>query len=188
MSESVREIYTRVGVRKGWFYREVEPGDDLASPYIKTRERDNGSRVDELFFNQIEGHIQDLFITRAEFSGKVVHFMHLRLLMSDGKRRNIRIDLFHSVAQGILNRIENIDFEQPFMICVAAKEDRSFSWVLQNGAKVPSKYSRAHPGDKPEWRKVEIDGETKYDKSEQRKWWMTKVEQLSSQIKLLKVT
>jgi hypothetical protein len=189
MSERVHERSIYVRTANGWFYREALPGDDLQSEHMITREKKNGARVDEMRFNILGGYIQDLFVTDMEYQGRTLYFINVKILSdTDGKMRHLKIEMFNSVALGILDRIENVIIEEPVEIRTGFKDDRSFSWIVQNGENVKKKYTKENPGDKPDWKPFEINGKTEWDKTEQRNWWISKVRTLRRGINLRAVS
>lgn len=194
MSEKLEKRQIIIRSSYGFWVRPALPGDDVT--LLHTREKSDGSKVDELKFNVLSGYIQDLFVTTKEFpKSGLVFFMNLLVLSyDDGEVRNIRIPMMSDVGQDILDRIENLDISRKTKIKIGfnKERERSFAWIQQcddfgDWNNVLKVYTKDTPGDKPKWKKIEGD-KPFYDKTDQRKWWSNKIAAMRPALVLNKVT
>ena len=189
MSESIpqRKIYCRF--RKGWFIRDAMPGDDLSEnpqrnpdgslpPKIITRTREDGSKIDEAHFRSLSGYVHDMYISTREYKGSINHYVNIQILSDDdGQTRLLQLSVFSDAGQGLLNRIENVDYTRSIDIRAGynLEKESGFIWIKQMSMNVPQRYTRADPEDKPNWKKIQTDTGVIWDKSEQLQWWSVKI-------------
>ena len=190
--ESVVKPVVYVRFFKGWLIRQELPGDDIRSPYINTRELKDGSRVDELSFNRLEGHIHDVYNSTKQYgNNKLEQYINLHMMTADGEERKIQVKLFSKAGQAILDRIENIDYSKPIVVRtgVGPDDEYGFLWIKQFGDNVKSNYTKADRGDKPEWKSISLDdGTIIWDKSDQLRWWLSKLVTIRQDITTKRVT
>jgi len=182
MSEKMVTRPVLVRPVKGLWRREALPGDDVSSSQMVTRELKDGRKVDEWTFNEIEGYIIDIFHNSYEFK-ELVHFVNIDLHIGDGEMRRVKIALFDRVAQNIMDRIENVKLDRPMAIKIGYSDEKSFSWIVQDGEKVAKRYTKDEPGDKPKWNKIDLPGgKTHWDQTEQLHFWQRKIKEISTQL------
>jgi len=79
------------------------------------------------------------------------------------------------LASGFLNRMPNIDYALDVTFDIAGG-DRQSLFVKQNGQQVKWAYTLENPNGRPDWRRVELDGETVFDRSEQDAFFVRVIE------------
>lgn len=164
------KIYIRPA--SGWFYRELLPTDDITSPHVKTREREDGSRIDEIRFNCIEGWLCDIYITSRGPADDPTTYLNVELYDESADISVIQARLNSQAGDGILLSIENMSMDEPLAIRVAlgkklpqAKKAPTYCWLEQHSRTVPRLYTKDNPGDKPQWTSFKgPDGSVHWDK------------------------
>lgn len=178
-----RSIY--VNQSHGKFQRLAMPGDDITKLITVTKE--DGGKYDVIQFTYIEGYIF-LFshITRS-YAGKDRPILQVHMRAEGHEDRILQINWLSKSASDILARMENIDYTRPVKIFSGydAETGKAFIYIKQDGEKVPLNYTSTQPRDRPAWQQVVINGETKWDRTEELNWWGKKITEVNFHINKL---
>ena len=183
---------TTIYERNGYFERVLEPGDDVSSPHVYTK-TDGDLKTDYIKFDTIVCYVQNVSIDSYSFQeNNPVWYVNLYVL-SNWQLRKIRVRLFTSVGMGIMDRLENVAVQKELEIRIGHKEEngriKSFIWMNQAGNRVAKLYTKSNPGNKPQWKQMELPtGQTIYDKTDQLNFYRKIAETLSSQFKMMRIT
>lgn len=129
-----------------------------------TRVNKQGDTVHELQFDSISGLITGLGIKDSDYGKQLTIKIWDEEIDQDYM---VNVPLSSGYSYGIFKRIGNIDFSRilklkPYNIIDATSEKSGFV-VYQDDDKVPMFFSKENPGGVPEWTKVIVRGEEKWD-------------------------
>lgn len=142
-----------VNIIKGQFALKCNEGTEGAS----SRENKNGDTVYELLYDQLEGMIKRIELTKGKYGHRIeidIDDVTLQIGWKDFTPR----DRF-------IKCLPNVDFTKPVKLKVWINEQNKTAFVMeQDGQIVKQKWTRANPGDMPEPKQTkEFDGSTSWD-------------------------
>lgn len=141
---------------------------DQSNPKAKERINKNGTKVFELHFDSISGFLENVQDFKTENANGT--FRNIVFTLRDKEEvYSLATQYSSRESKGILMRLPNINLKNPIEIKIA-KADHPFTWVTQNGVKVPLKWTKDQPGDLPQMKKIEVKGKDTYDDTEQMKF------------------
>ena len=175
-----RSIY--INQREGRFERLAIPEDDLSK--LITRTTEAGNKYDVFIFDYVEAYITRYAKVVRTFNNKDVPTLQVYLHMPGEIQRVLQVHWRSKSATDILQRMESIDYTQPVWIKSGLDRDteRGFIYMKQGAKNVPMLYTVSEPGDRPQWEQKMINGETVWDRTEEFKWWETKIILVNAQI------
>ena len=130
----------------------------------KKRVNKKGDTVFEIHHGSLTGKLISAEVVESESYGK---FIELNM-ESDGTTYNVSIPLKSGYSRTLLNKWPNVDLTQEFELSPYDFTGNDGKRVIgmginQNGEKVDYKWTKENPGKRPEPKKVEFDGEMKWD-------------------------
>lgn len=142
-----------------------------------------GNEVYELHYDTLAGSIIDIDVRTSEIEvgTRVIKSERLEIEMLCGDE-SIILNLManSSHAFNFYKRMENIDYMKPVTFQMW-EYDNPFMAVKQDDKLIEAKYTKEQI---PEWKKVELNGEVAWDKSEALNFFRPKVKEVKKQIAL----
>jgi len=160
-------------IGKGVFTRRVEEGTPGAVASTLKKGPNEGKLVHELHCNAIEGALVSFHIDESPW-GKQWKITLDITTGEDGVEEFVVIstgyDNSHAVM--LLKRLENLDLSKDVLVRTGAGKDKetgrdfSYTTFYQDGVKVAPAYTKEEPNGLPEFKKLVVNGQTVYDKTE----------------------
>jgi hypothetical protein len=126
-------------------------------------------------FTFLEGYLHGLDIRDEEYQGD--QYKKLCLTINDGSEDfQLQMRLDSGYGRAFCNMVEEIDLSQPFKVTPTYKEEdgkkRSGMFINQNGKALKWKYTKNHPGNLPEMKKVMFKGKEVWDNTDQQAFYI----------------
>lgn len=177
LSNSTKKIYVQT-LGAAFVKRSIKENPEAIKRVNKV-----GNEVYELHYDTLEGSIIDIDVktTEVEVGNRMIKTERLEIEMLCGEEviiLNLVANSGH--AFNFYKRMEKINYMEPVTLQMWAY-DNPFMAVMQGGKLVDSKYQKE---DIPEWKKVEVNGETVWDKTDTMKFFRPKVREVKEQIAL----
>ena len=182
MALGQKESNTYIKTFQKWFTVKV---DEKSTGAVK-RENKSGNTVYEKRYDFVEGYITDVkYVSREDSNtGKTYHNMNVHL--TDGSDSYVIVfGKKSNAANAVMQTLPNVDLEKKvrFELKYDSVDEKTTLFVKQNGAVVKWKWTKDNPGKKPAWKAVVIDGETKYDRTDEFNFFETVLEYLRPKMK-----
>lgn len=149
---------TYAHIYKGKITLEVPEGTEGAV----TRVNKNGREVSEVFFDSYEGTLIDITTGNGNY-GKYWLFT----FEDQGEEFTLQSSYSDSYAKALLKSLPNIDVKKPFKITPEMKTEngdtKTALYINQNGEGVKWAYTKENPNGLPQWEKITVKGEEKWD-------------------------
>lgn len=159
------EKMTFVNFFRGLFTVEVKPETHGA----ETRTTETGRIVHYKSYNQLEGYIRNIEKKTRDFQGKT--YTTLQIIIEDDLKFCLQLNYFGNPARCFFNVLPNIDLGQKVhLIAKRVKQDdtsRDVLFVNQNGKGLKWYYTKEDPKGKPDWKKLQFNGKTEWDRTEE---------------------
>jgi len=159
----------------GKFCRKIEePTNKQMKQYrrrqLKNQDGSPGELIWEEAYPEFTGYLIGFRKSETEYNGKPIKQYVLTLRGSgDGQIHHFNLPIKSKAASSFMLRIPNVDLAKEFtMAGFLDKEGKPVFFLRQNKQTVKSAWTREEPGDLPQAKQVEFDGELKWDFSERR--------------------
>lgn len=152
-------------------------------PGAKHRVKKNNEAVWELYYDTLEGELEDVEIQDPPEEFKRYGKSLVVTVADGGTKYKLRIHIKSRMANGFLYRLPNLDFTRPIKLKTYWIEDQSDGkyrgslTVHQDGKKIDPYYTKEDPNGLPPLEKVTVDGEERWDSTKQLAFLSRMIEQ-----------
>ena len=175
-NESTNKIY--LTTFQGMMVRRVAKG----TPDAKMRINKMGDEVHELQFDTLSGYLDDIRLEEPPEKNPEYGKSWAFVIEDGDEVFELKLGAKGREASAFLSRLPNMDFSQPvkvktYFIEGDDKKWRGFLAIHQNGEKVEPYFSKDNPNGLPQLESTVVDGETVWDGSKQRAFFLRMVEE-----------
>lgn len=160
---------TFLQIMKGKLIMKVDEGTDGAIARVNKM----NNTVHELYFKSLEGHLVYINTKEHEEYGK-----SWGIGLQDGEVvYEVQVNYTSGYAMGFLKRIESVELTQKIKICPyyipkeGTDKHTETLVIYQNGNKIESNYTKDNPNGLPEWEKITVNNEVKWDSTKQMQYF-----------------
>jgi hypothetical protein len=129
-----------------------------------SRENKNGKVVHELTYDKLSGILTGIEFREGDY-GREIHFC----IEDCPDTYRLQLPFSSKVAKSIIMRLPNCDLSAPLDIHTGwdKEKESTFAWIVQNGSKVLSAYTKENPGGLPPMEQIKVKGKDTWDDSKQ---------------------
>ena len=174
----VKENVKYIRTRGGKFVLNVP----AHTPDAKERTTESGKTYSYLEYDWIDGLITGLSLNSREWDGKEFEDIEIRMIDSDGDKYVLILSTNSAVGNCFFNLMENIKPEKPVKFSIKRTDERDSLFAEQSGETIKWKYTKANPGNKPQWEQIMVKGKKVWDNTDELLFFKERLNEVAATI------